>query len=250
VALVTTEVLGLPPELAPEFEAANRAIVRAMLSGLDPAAAGPGQQARETVNRLVADWAPRAGSGVLGALRTAPGTDALDLEQVASSVRVVLLSSINSTATLITLALRHLLRDDASAGAYPGAADPAVAVHELVRFDGPAQAAGRLCALDTLLEGQRVRAGDQVLVLLAAANRDPERFEAPEQLRLDRHPNPHLGFGRGAHHCIGTQLAITVGDAVLSTACRSRWRLARGGVVQFARNPALRSLDRLELARS
>jgi nocardicin N-oxygenase len=60
---------------------------------------------------------------------------------------------------------------------------------------------------DVELSGVRIRAGEPVLVSLAAANRDTGAFEDPNTLRLDRTQNPHLGFGHGFHHCLGAHLA-------------------------------------------
>jgi cytochrome P450 len=57
------------------------------------------------------------------------------------------------------------------------------------------------------LGGQRIAVGDPVLVVLAAADRDPERFAAPDVLDLARRDNPHIAFGLGIHYCIGAPLA-------------------------------------------
>ncbi|NIU70706.1 MAG: cytochrome P450, partial [Actinobacteria bacterium] len=55
--------------------------------------------------------------------------------------------------------------------------------------------------------GYRLKAGEQVLACFAAANRDPEVFEAPDELDIGREPNPHLSFGTGPHMCLGAPLA-------------------------------------------
>lgn len=65
------------------------------------------------------------------------------------------------------------------------------------------------------LGGRDVPAGSLVVLLLAAANRDPAVFPAPDRLDLARGPNPHLAFGGGAHHCLGAALARLEGRVAL-----------------------------------
>ncbi len=78
---------------------------------------------------------------------------------------------------------------------------------ELVRYVSPVMHFRRTATRDHELGGQPVRAGDKVVMWYVAANRDPAAFLDPHQLRLDRDPNPHLGFGLGPHFCLGTRLA-------------------------------------------
>ena len=84
----------------------------------------------------------------------------------------------------------------------------ATAVEELLRFDGPVElATWRFATSPVTIGGQRIEVGEPVLVVLAAADRDPARFEQPDLLDLNRRDNPHLGFGLGIHYCIGAPLA-------------------------------------------
>ncbi|NIP95555.1 MAG: cytochrome P450, partial [Akkermansiaceae bacterium] len=62
---------------------------------------------------------------------------------------------------------------------------------------------GRVCPVDTEVHGVAVQAGHRVSLCWASANRDESVFEAPEEVRLDRKPNPHLTFGAGPHLCLG-----------------------------------------------
>lgn len=87
--------------------------------------------------------------------------------------------------------------------------DPAAvpaAVEEILRFEA-AVAMGRRALEDTTVGGVTVRAGDQLLLLLCAANRDEQEFEEPATLDVERTPNRHLTFGSGPHRCIGSHLA-------------------------------------------
>ena len=82
------------------------------------------------------------------------------------------------------------------------------AVEELLRYESPVQYTGRSALEDVEICGVRLRRGEPLMFLNAAANRDPQRFENPDRLNLKRTNNPHLAFGAGAHFCIGNQLAM------------------------------------------
>lgn len=88
-------------------------------------------------------------------------------------------------------------------------ADPAgvpAAVEEMLRLVSPVVSFGRTVTRDTTLRGRRLRAGQQVLLLYGAANRDPDVFEDPDAFRIDRGA-PHVAFGIGPHFCLGANLA-------------------------------------------
>jgi cytochrome P450 len=81
------------------------------------------------------------------------------------------------------------------------------AIDEILRYVSPVIHFRRTALRDTELGGQQVRAGDKVVVFYPAANRDPLVFDRPDELVLDRSPNPHLAFGVGPHFCLGSHLA-------------------------------------------
>ncbi|MFD3530071.1 cytochrome P450 [Streptomyces sp. NPDC058664] len=92
------------------------------------------------------------------------------------------------------------------------------AVEELLRFDGPVEmATWRYATQPLTIGGQEIPAGDPVLVVLAAANRDPERFAGPDTLDLTRRDSQHLGYGHGIHYCLGAPLARLEGQTALAT---------------------------------
>lgn len=102
-------------------------------------------------------------------------------------------------------------------------ADPSLvrsAVEELLRYDGPAQLAGRWTATDVELGGAVIPAGEQVITLIGSANRDPDAFPDPDRLDIARADNPHLTFGAGHHFCLGAPLARLEGRVALEALAR------------------------------
>ena len=81
------------------------------------------------------------------------------------------------------------------------------ATEEFLRALSPVQAMARTLKRDTVIDGVEMKAGERVVLAFGAANRDPERFECPYDVRLDRESNPHTAFGAGAHRCLGSNLA-------------------------------------------
>lgn len=81
------------------------------------------------------------------------------------------------------------------------------AVDELIRYVSPVLSFSRTVTEDHTYKGVDLRAGDRVLMLYQSANRDEDVFDAPDELRLDRDPNPHVAFGIGTHYCLGANLA-------------------------------------------
>ena len=91
-------------------------------------------------------------------------------------------------------------------------------IEELLRYDGPVELATWRFATQPLdIGGQDIAAGDPVLVVLAAADRDPARFADPDTLDLARRDNQHLGYGHGIHYCLGAPLARLEGRSALAT---------------------------------
>jgi len=80
------------------------------------------------------------------------------------------------------------------------------AVEEFLRLVSPIHSFARTATRDTILRGQRIEAGQKVLMLYPSGNRDEDLFESPDEIRIDRKPN-HLAFGIGHHFCLGANLA-------------------------------------------
>jgi cytochrome P450 PksS len=124
-----------------------------------------------------------------------------------------------------------------------------LAVEEFLRFISPVQVSKpRFVRRDTELCGVRLKQGDKIMAMLAAANYDPAANEHPERLELTRRPNRHVAFGTGIHFCLGHQLARIEGRCALK-ALFTRWpKLALAvdpSEIRWRRQPGLRAIEKL-----
>lgn len=127
-------------------------------------------------------------------------------------------AGLESSTGQFLLALRSLSFDpDARARLADDLSLVPTAYEELVRYDCGPNRFHRTLTKDVDLHGAQMRAGDSVLVMYGSANRDERRFERADELVIDRHPNPHLGFGRGPHFCLGAPLARLQGKILIET---------------------------------
>ena len=94
------------------------------------------------------------------------------------------------------------------------------AVEEMLRYESPSQHTGRLAAQDVELGGRLIKKGQAVMAVMAAANRDPERFSDPDRFDVARTDNRHLAFGYAAHFCFGAALARVEAQEVFGAIIR------------------------------
>jgi cytochrome P450 len=132
----------------------------------------------------------------------------LDRTEVCTTVALMISAGHTATVNLLGNALHALLRHpDQLALLSSGSVPVAEAVFELARYDSPLQVQRRIALADTELGGESIGAGELVLVMVGAANRDPSVFADPDRLDLRREAGSGLAFGTGAHRCVGAPLA-------------------------------------------
>lgn len=122
------------------------------------------------------------------------------------------------------------------------------AVEEVLRWTSPALAVARTAVAPVELSGAAIAAGERVVVWLPSANRDEAAFEAPDQFRVDRAPNPHLAFGYGVHRCLGAALARAALTLVLEATARRWSELVLVGEPARLRSLVLHGIDRVRLS--
>jgi cytochrome P450 len=211
--IVIAELLGVPADLWPRLLEWSHRMVAMYQFGVtraieDDAAAA----AREFVAFLRAYVEARRGAradDLISQLISAESEEGrLSEDELIATCILVLNAGHEATVHGLGNGVKALLEariDPARALATPAAST--AMVEELLRFDAPLHLFTRYALEDVAVDGVAFRQGDKIGLLLGAANRDPERFAAPDLIDASRSPNPHLAFGGGIHFCIGAPLA-------------------------------------------
>ncbi len=134
--------------------------------------------------------------------------DALSNEELFATCVLLLIAGHETTTNLIGNGLFALLRHRDQLdllGAKPELLSNAI--EELLRFEAPFQITSRVATEDVELRGKHIQAGQEIVLCLTAANRDPEKFPDPDRLDVTRPDIQHLAFGHGVHFCLGAALA-------------------------------------------
>ena len=138
--------------------------------------------------------------------------DRLTHEELLSTLMLLLVAGNETTRNLIGNGMLALLKNPAQLQRlreHPELLDSAI--NELLRYDSPVQMDARNAIDDVEIGGKRIAAGQRILAIVGAANRDPQIFANPDQLDIGRDEVSHLSFGRGIHYCLGSPLAILEG---------------------------------------
>jgi pimeloyl-[acyl-carrier protein] synthase len=161
-------------------------------------------------------------SGLIYSLMTAEvdGQRLSDEEVIANTI-ITLIGGHETTTNLIASGLLTLVRDPESFEQLRNHPEIAgSAVEELLRIESPVQHTARIAPADMRLGGKSIQKGARVVAVLAAANRDPNRFPDPDRLDLLRPDNRHLAFGWAAHFCFGAPLARMEGQIAFNALLR------------------------------
>ena len=122
------------------------------------------------------------------------------------------------------------------------------AVDELLRWWTPVMTFRRTATSDCEIGGQRIGAGDKVVVSFTSANRDEAVFAAPDRFDIRRHPNPHLVFGHGPHFCLGAHLARTQMRALFEEVLARTSSIRYAGQPSYLRSNFQRGVKRLPIS--
>jgi cytochrome P450 family 144 len=120
----------------------------------------------------------------------------------------------------------------------------------VLRYEPPFRGHYRHVVRDTMLAGVELAAGERLLLLWGAANRDPSRFPTPDEFRLDRGVagKGHISFGKGAHFCVGAALARLEARIVLGQVLSQTTHVSVAHAARWLPSLLVRRLERLELS--
>lgn len=235
---IISEMVGVPEADRDRFHSGVQALVGGMADLEQEAWKDEVTALAGFVRELIERRRSAPGDDLLtGLIQAEEQGERLDDDDLAAMVFTLVTAGYETTYNLITNAVVALLDHPDQLARLR--ADPSLmssAIDEIVRHTGPVQSTEALTAAEDVTWYDRtIPAGALVLPLLAAANHDPDAFDAPEVLDITRSPNHHLGFGHGTHFCLGANLA------------RMETRVALDALLR--RNPGLAlAVDRGQLA--
>lgn len=233
---VIGEMLGVPAEDRAQFRPLVRASTAVLELAVTPEALAAATAARATMEDyfadLVAERRAHPRDDLLTQLIEAENKgDQLSERELISTAILLFAAGFETTTHLIGNSVLALLGDPGQVGRLrndrsllrPG-------VEELLRYDSPVQITARTANEAIDVAGHDIEAGDTLLVLLGAANRDPDRFTDPDRLDVGRDGGAALSFGSGIHYCLGAALARLESQVVLDRLLErfATWELVGG----------------------
>jgi cytochrome P450 len=218
---VIAELLGIPVADRDRFRLWSNAIMTPALSPAEIARAGELMGAFVAYLRdLFVRRRGTPGDDLISSLiQVEEGGDRLSEQELSSMVALLIIAGHETTVSLIGNSVLVLLQHPEQRSRLER--DPTMirtAIEELLRYDGPVERAlNRWAAEDVELGGKTIHRGEEIIVILGSADRDPARFPDPDLLDFARRDNKHVAFGRGSHYCLGAPLARLEAEIALTT---------------------------------
>jgi len=148
-------------------------------------------------------------------------------DEILGTIALLLVAGNETTTHLISGGVLALLRHPAEMQRLRD--DPSLipsAVEEFLRFSGPVHTTRRSARTDAEINGVKIARGEVVIAILAAANRDPDKYADPDRLDVARNPTDHVAFGDGIHFCLGAPLARVEAQIAIGSLLNHFHRLA------------------------
>jgi cytochrome P450 len=215
-ATVISELIGAPAEDAERFKEWSNDLALVAFGAGGEARGDRHARAERSISdmfeyftALIERSRAQPGDDMIASLIAGDGSgDDLTDDEIRSMCALMLFAGHETTTTTITSAIKLLIENPAQLELVR--ADPRMsgkAVEEVLRVEGAIKVLHRWVIEDVEIRGRTIPKGDRVLLIPAAANRDPGKFPDPDRFDISRSPNPHLAFGKGVHACIGAMLA-------------------------------------------
>ena len=247
---VISDMLGVPREdtdmLKPWVD--DLAMFFGVIKGMKRAIASA-RRIEAYMNDLIAERRARPRDDMLTALTTVEvdGERLTDTE-VFRIVSFLFLAGHHTTMNLIGNGTLALLRHPAEIERLR--AEPSMVVtgvEEMLRYDSPVQAVGRVAKEDLEIGGVKIESGKLVLLMVAGANRDAAQFSEPDRFDVGRTPNRHVSFAGGAHFCVGAPLSRLEARIVFEKLLARFRRIELEGPADWIPNVNLRGVKELTL---
>jgi cytochrome P450 len=249
LALVAlTDLMGFPSADRGQLQRWSRELI----AGIDPGIKGAGVMRASAAATAMVEYLLSQvessrdgdGAGMLSDLVINAGK--LRTWDLIADLTVFLVVGVETSSALIGNAMLALLRNPEQMRKLrdqPSLID--TGLEELIRYDGPIHLTARVADADVLIGRTTIKAGEQAIVLLGAADRDPARFADPDTLNLSRSDNPHLGFGGGVHSCFAAPLAKVLGRVAIGTLLAGVSEIELAGDPVWSETVTVRGLRRL-----
>ncbi len=248
-------MLGIPRPDHERFLAWSDALVAGSFTPLTPhglalAARTPGATLamRRNLDSLITQRRQRPGDDLISMMAHGDGDDSLTDDEVFWSAAMLIGAGSETTTNLLSgLLLTLAQRPDVFARLREQPELIAAAIEEQLRLTSPVQGFYRTATRDYTVGTQTIPSGARVLLLFAAANRDPRHYQNPDVFDLDRDASDHLAFGGGVHYCLGTHLTRLEVGRVLTQLLPRIDALQLDGEYRYLDNPTMRGLVHLPL---
>ncbi len=253
---VICSLLGVPEADEPTFAHWSRALARLpdpwvlRTAEVDDAMLEAQGALASYIDGLIEERRSAPRDDLLSALLSAEAEgDRISSSEVVDLVVLLLVAGHETTVNLIANSVVALLEFPEQLQLLQQSPDLyAHAVDELLRFDSPGQITWRVATTDLDVDGHRVAAGEEIVLGLGAANRDPATFADPDRLDVRRDARQHVAFGGGIHHCLGAALARLEGEVALRSLFDRFPRLQLAGTPVRRATFTLRGFDSLPVA--
>ena len=225
---VILDLLGIPrsgrPYIQASAEAINEFVATVLFTGPQvwPRLAGVFTDVTTYLKSLIDERRRHPGEDLLTKMVQAEENgDMLSEDEIVIATNFLLFAGHETTANLIAVGMYYLLQNPEQLAQLQ--ADPSkipAAIEELLRYVSPVHTLARRTLQEVTIQGVTIPPNKSIFLLVGAANRDPEKFQAPEVLDINRPPIRSLGFGYGIHFCLGAALARLESQVAFDTILR------------------------------
>jgi beta-dihydromenaquinone-9 omega-hydroxylase len=248
-------MLGIPRDDQPQFVEWSDEMVAGAFAPLTPqgmrlsARSGTATAAmRRSLDPLITQRRRNPGDDLISMMTPADADDVLTDDEIFWSAAMLIGAGSETTTNLLSgLLLTLAQQPDIYARLREHPELIPAAIEEQLRLVAPVQGFYRTATRDYTVGANTIPAGAKVLLLFAAANRDPRHYHDPDTFDLDRNPTDHLAFGGGVHYCLGVPLTRLEGARVFSQLLPRIEAIRLDGEYRYLANPTMRGLERLPL---